>query len=55
MSELSIQSFYQKAKLLLSPEVFSFIDSGSLDELALKRNRKSFNDFLLFCQESFAD
>lgn len=43
----SIQSFYKKAKMLLPPDVFSFIDGGSLDELALKRNRKSFNDITI--------
>lgn len=43
----NIQSMYQKAKMLLSPDVFTFIDGGSLDELAVKRNRKSFNDLTL--------
>ncbi|MBA2655833.1 MAG: alpha-hydroxy-acid oxidizing protein [Tatlockia sp.] len=43
----SIQCFYQKAKLLLAPDIFSFIDGGSLDELAIKRNRKSFNDLAI--------
>ncbi|KTD07258.1 alpha-hydroxy acid oxidase [Legionella jamestowniensis] len=41
------RSFYKKAKAFLPPDVFSFIDGGSLDELALKRNRESFNNVLI--------
>lgn len=40
----NIESFYTKAKAILPSDVFSFIDGGSLDELALKRNRQSFTD-----------
>ncbi|CEK09596.1 alpha-hydroxy acid oxidase [Legionella hackeliae] len=43
----STQSFYKKAKTVLSPDVFSFIDGGSLDELALKRNRETFSKVLI--------
>ena len=43
----NIESFYQKAKTFLSPDVFSFVGGGSLDELALKRNRQCFNDITL--------
>lgn len=43
----SIQSFYLNAKKHLPSDVFSFIDGGSLDELAKKRNRNSFDDIAL--------
>lgn len=39
--------FYTKAKAILPPNVFAFIDGGSLDELALERNLQSFKDCLL--------
>lgn len=44
---INTQSFYQEAKTLLSEDVYSFIEGGSLDELALRRNRQSFSDILL--------
>ncbi|KTD43667.1 alpha-hydroxy acid oxidase [Legionella quateirensis] len=43
----SLQSFYEKARTLVSADVFSFIDGGSLDELAVKRNRQHLNDIRL--------
>ena len=43
----NVQSFHEKARLLLPPDVFSFIDGGSLDEFALRRNRKSFCDLAI--------
>lgn len=44
---INIKSFQEKAKTILPPEVFSFITSGSLDELTLKRNKNKFNEFLI--------
>lgn len=44
---LNTQSFYEKAKKILPSDIFSFIDSGSHDELALQRNRKIFDNILI--------
>ena len=39
---IDVQILYQKAKSILAPEVFSFVDSGSGDERALMRNFQCF-------------
>lgn len=42
-----LQDFYKKAKSILSPHIFNFIDGGSNDELALKRNQEIFDNTLI--------
>lgn len=39
-----VDTFYEQAKLILPPDVFSFIDAGSGDELAIQHNRQSFKE-----------
>ncbi|MDF2866729.1 MAG: putative Hydroxyacid oxidase [Gammaproteobacteria bacterium] len=42
-----LHDFYEKAKMILSPDIFNFVDGGSYDELAIKRNRQSFDNTLI--------
>lgn len=44
---INIQTLHQKAKTLLPPEVFAFVDSGSGEEQALARNIQCFEQLKL--------
>lgn len=44
---ISTRFFYEKAKEIIPEDVFSFIDGGSHDEIAVKRNRDSFKNVLI--------